>query len=57
MNNIIKHANAKEITIQLIREADEFTMMVEDNGIGFDVQKMMDKQGMGLKNMSSQINC
>ncbi|MBK7690491.1 MAG: sensor histidine kinase [Bacteroidetes bacterium] len=55
MNNIIKHANAKEITIQLIREADEFTMMVEDNGIGFDVQKMMDKQGMGLKNMSSRI--
>ncbi len=55
MNNIIKHANATEITIQLIREDNDFTMMVEDNGIGFDVQKMMDRQGMGLKNITSRV--
>ena len=55
VNNIVKHANAKEITIQLIREGKEFTLMVEDNGIGFDVEKMMDQQGIGLKNITSRV--
>lgn len=55
VNNIVKHANANEITIQLIKESNEFTMMVEDNGVGFDVSKMLEQQGIGLKNMTSRI--
>lgn len=55
VNNILKHAQASEVTIQLIRENDEFTMMVEDNGQGFDVSTVMDK-GIGLKNIDSRIN-
>lgn len=55
INNIIKHANANEITIQLIREGNEFTMMVEDNGKGFDVEKISQQEGIGLKNITSRV--
>ncbi|MBL7755066.1 MAG: sensor histidine kinase [Chitinophagaceae bacterium] len=55
VNNILKHAQANEVTIQLIREGTEFTLMVEDNGQGFDVATVMDK-GIGLKNIESRIS-
>lgn len=55
VNNIIKHAQASEITIQLIRDTTELTFTVEDNGIGFDTTKLNKKAGMGIKNISSRI--
>lgn len=55
VNNILKHAQANEVTIQLLREGEEFTMMVEDNGLGFDVATVMDK-GIGLKNIESRVS-
>jgi signal transduction histidine kinase len=55
INNIIKHAQANEVTIQLIRESNEFMLMVEDNGKGFDLEKTMQQQGIGLKNITSRV--
>jgi two-component system, NarL family, sensor kinase len=56
VNNIIKHAKATEIGIQLIRHENELTVLVEDNGIGFDVEKMNSEGGgIGLKNIQSRI--
>ncbi|MBP9932163.1 MAG: ATP-binding protein, partial [Chitinophagaceae bacterium] len=55
MNNIMKHAQATEVTIQLIREGAEFTIMIEDNGKGFDVQKIKKEGGIGLKNIESRV--
>lgn len=56
VNNIIKHAQANEITIQLIRDATELTLTVEDNGIGFDTSGLSKKAGMGIKNIESRID-
>jgi signal transduction histidine kinase len=55
INNIMKHAQATEVTIQLIREGAEFTIMIEDNGKGFDVQKIKKEGGIGLKNIESRV--
>jgi two-component system NarL family sensor kinase len=55
VNNVIKHAQATEITIQLIHEATELSIMVEDNGVGFDIHTLSDKAGIGLKNITSRI--
>lgn len=52
VNNILKHANAREITIQLIRENNLLTIMIEDDGRGFDPGKV--KNGRGLKNISTR---
>jgi signal transduction histidine kinase len=44
------------VTIQLLKNEHELTMMVEDNGKGFDVDKTMQSDsGIGLKNIVSRI--
>jgi signal transduction histidine kinase/Tfp pilus assembly protein PilF len=55
MSNIIKHANANRITIQIIKYEKELTVMIEDNGVGFNIAKMNEFSGIGLKNITSRI--
>lgn len=52
VSNILKHANATEVNIQLTRQEGLLNIMVEDNGHGFDTGRMNETAGMGLKNMA-----
>ena len=54
LHNIIKHAAASKITINLIQTDDGINLMVEDNGKGFD--KNLVNMGLGLKNIYSRID-
>lgn len=54
LNNVIKHADAKQVLIQLVREADRFSLTVEDDGKGFDVQSSDYKIGAGLQNIQAR---
>lgn len=56
VNNIIKHANASEVTIQLTRDEKELNVMVEDNGNGFDTTNVKTNAGIGLKNIESRVS-
>ncbi|MFN3445034.1 MAG: two-component regulator propeller domain-containing protein [Bacteroidia bacterium] len=57
INNSIKHSNCDEITVQLITDEITFTVLIEDNGIGFDLNKAFDKlQSRGLKNIYDRCN-
>lgn len=51
LNNAIKHANAKTITIQLSDDSNETVLSVTDNGEGFDVNLIDIGKGNGLSNM------
>ncbi|MGB3947179.1 MAG: sensor histidine kinase [Bacteroidia bacterium] len=53
VNNIIKHAQATSVNIQLIQHEEELILMVEDNGIGFDINGLK-KPGIGIKNIRSR---
>ncbi len=53
INNIIKHANAKFVSVQLFKNKNNLILMVEDNGIGFDSEK---GEGHGLMNIKSRLN-
>ena len=53
MNNIIKHANAKEVLIQLSETEHEYHIIIEDDGVGFDAST--ESRGLGLKSMRSRI--
>ncbi|MBA2613624.1 MAG: sensor histidine kinase [Bacteroidetes bacterium] len=53
--NIIKHAKASELTLQLIRHEKELSIVIEDNGVGFDTSKLNSFNGIGLKNIISRI--
>jgi hypothetical protein len=53
-NNIIKHARATRIIVDLFYEKDSFSMKITDNGKGFDKEKTLEKKELrkmaGLKN-------
>jgi two-component system, NarL family, sensor kinase len=56
INNIVKHAAAEKVSIQLIRYPAYINLMVEDNGRGFDHNKALEeKKGIGLGNILSRV--
>ncbi|MBC7566709.1 MAG: hypothetical protein H7223_07055 [Pedobacter sp.] len=55
MNNIVKHANASRINISIISEDNEISVMIEDNGIGYDQSSKYFSAGIGLKNIQNRI--
>ncbi len=55
INNILKYADAKEAQVQLIREENQLTMMVEDNGKGFEKEKLETGTGNGWYNILSRL--
>ena len=55
VQNILKHAQATEVTLQIVRHADELTVLVEDNGVGFNPSTLGPDAGIGLKNIESRM--
>jgi signal transduction histidine kinase len=55
INNVIKHAGASQLFINLSIEKNQLTVMIEDNGIGFEVDKMLKKDGIGIKNIQARV--
>lgn len=55
VSNIIKHAKANRIGMQLIKHDHELTVMIEDNGVGFDKNDLDKFEGIGLKNIISRV--
>jgi two-component system, NarL family, sensor kinase len=55
VNNIIKHSRANRIVLQLIKDDSELTVLIEDNGIGFDTSRINESKGIGLRNIISRI--
>ncbi len=55
LNNIVKHADASEVTVQLSQNATTLLVTVEDNGKGFDLEKAMAEKGHGLSNLQSRV--
>jgi signal transduction histidine kinase len=54
LNNIIKHAQAKQVTIHLIQSGQTLLLHVQDDGVGFDVNKARKSGGIGLKTMQER---
>ncbi len=56
INNILRHARATEVNIQLIEHEDMLNIIVEDNGVGFEYDPRNKAYGVGLSNVMSRIN-
>jgi two-component system sensor histidine kinase UhpB len=52
-NNIIKHAEAKKVLIELTGNNELINLLISDDGKGFDPKAK--RQGVGLSNMLSRI--
>lgn len=55
VSNTLKHAKAKQLTINLTKLEDNLNIIVEDNGIGFDPNSIGEKDGIGLKNITYRV--
>jgi signal transduction histidine kinase len=53
--NVIKHAKATEVTINLTKHDDSINLMVEDNGLGFDISQIRPRDTMGLHSIQKRV--
>lgn len=59
VNNVMKHANAQNISIILEKRGDKVSVIVEDDGVGFDVEALLKtparKRRFGLLGMRERV--
>jgi PAS domain S-box-containing protein len=51
LNNVIKHAQASQVKVQLIAASECIRITIEDNGVGFDTRITENGGGQGFRNM------
>ncbi len=54
LNNVLRHAHAKSVSVSLKQGRRNVIMEILDDGCGFDPKKV-DRAGLGLKNMKERI--
>jgi signal transduction histidine kinase/ligand-binding sensor domain-containing protein len=55
LNNMVKHSQAKNISLQLMRTTSSLEIRITDDGKGFDVSRIGESKGLGWKNMYSRV--
>ncbi len=55
LNNIVKHAEATQVLVQLMETDGRISLTVEDNGKGFDPEKLKQAPGVGWLNIQSRV--
>jgi signal transduction histidine kinase len=67
LNNIVKHARAREVRLRLIQEDGRLTLVIEDDGRGFDAATALvvgtsapgtpgSIKGQGLENLANRLS-
>lgn len=56
VNNVLKYSDADKVTVSLTKDEEELTLLIEDNGFGFDKNILINGSGNGWKNMNSRAN-
>ncbi|MDP4149614.1 MAG: tetratricopeptide repeat protein [Bacteroidota bacterium] len=56
LNNILKHAAAGDVLVQLVREGARLGILVEDNGRGFASDNLENSKGAGWTNIRSRVD-
>lgn len=52
LNNILKHARATKVSINILQNEKSIQLTITDNGVGFDVSKK--QKGIGILNIKSR---
>jgi signal transduction histidine kinase len=56
ITNVLKHAEATELLVQVVLRDSSVSMTVEDNGKGFDISRLPASEGAGWKNIKSRVD-
>lgn len=55
VNNAIKHSKSRQINVQVIQEQERINLVVQDDGIGFNPEKLNDENTSGLSSIRSRV--
>jgi signal transduction histidine kinase len=56
LNNIVKHAEAHDVMVNLTRHADHLTLVIRDDGKGFSPETVGKEGGNGIHNMRERAS-
>jgi two-component system, NarL family, sensor kinase len=56
LNNVVKHAHAARVVVELFQSENQLVMRVADDGTGFDFETARLRGTMGLLNILSRVN-
>ncbi|MBI3222653.1 MAG: PAS domain-containing protein [Nitrosomonadales bacterium] len=55
LNNILKHAHAKNVQIEIVRGEDHLELIVADDGVGFDDSARNKPRSFGLRGIHERV--
>jgi signal transduction histidine kinase len=56
LQNIAKHSHATQLSVLLETRNNEVILAVEDNGVGFDLERPSNKSGLGLVSIRERLH-
>lgn len=56
LNNMVKHAKATQIKVNISHQQQNIIITIKDNGCGFDIEKLKESKGIGWKNILARVN-
>ena len=56
LNNMVKHADATRINLDVYSTPTGLIINIKDNGKGFDTEQIKTSKGLGWKNISARLN-
>jgi signal transduction histidine kinase len=55
LTNVVRHARAKTVSVQLLRAPEALHLVVRNDGIGFDVMMAQKGASLGLLGMRERV--
>lgn len=55
LSNILKHAGAQRVIVQLIKTKEHLDITVEDDGAGFNLENIQNSRGIGWRNIQNRV--
>ncbi|WP_421872003.1 tetratricopeptide repeat protein [Marinoscillum sp.] len=56
LSNIMKYSKAENVYLGITNHEDELVLTIEDDGLGYDLEKFKVSEGNGWRNINSRIN-
>lgn len=54
INNMVKHSQATKVEVNLKSDENLITLVLSDNGVGFELEEQLQSNGAGLKNLHNR---
>lgn len=56
VNNVLKHAQANTLVVNILKQSDGIKILIKDNGLGFEANEKSIENSLGLKTMAERVS-